>query len=77
MAKNKFLEPFSSARFHLKPLNRWHAFRLTYPWTKDQEFMRTYTDAVVHCSPWQWYRAMIRPNARTKFTYAIVPHEEI
>ncbi len=27
-------------------------------------------------SPWKWYREMIRPNNRTRFVHAIVPHGE-
>lgn len=66
--------PIESERFRLVPLGRWRAFRLTYSWTKDSSFMSSYCGSGERRSPWKWYREMVRPNNRTKFVHAIVPH---
>ncbi|WP_439574732.1 GNAT family N-acetyltransferase [Phreatobacter sp.] len=66
--------PIETERFRLVPLGRWRAFLLTYAWTKDSAFMSSYCGSGERRSPWSWYREMIRPNNRTKFVHAIVPH---
>lgn len=65
-----------SERFRLVPLGHWGAFQLTWPWTKDSAFMTSYWGSGEPLSAWKWYRQMIRPNNRTKFVHAIVPHGE-
>lgn len=61
-------------RFRLQPISRWRAFQISYAWTKDAELIRSYTGSAAPRSPWKWYREMVRPNNRTKFAHAIVPH---
>ena len=63
-----------SERFRLEPRGRWRAFRETYPWSQDSAFMSSYCGSGERRSPWKWYREMIRPNNRTKFAHAIIPH---
>lgn len=74
MGRAALQAPIESERFRLVPLGRWQAFRLTYAWTKDSAFMSSYCGSGEPRSPWKWYREMIRPNNRTRFVHAIVPH---
>lgn len=67
-------KPVDSERFHLVPLGRRDAFRLTYRWTRDSAFMSSYCGSGEPRSPLKWYREMIRPNRHTKFVHAIIPH---
>jgi len=66
-------ERIESERFDLVPLNRWQAFRLTYPWTRDIEFVTSFTGSGATRSLRGWYREMIRANKRKRFIHAIVP----
>lgn len=77
MARDEMQKSIESDRFLLQPLGRWAAFRLTYPWTQDSAFMSSYCGSGEARTRWKWYREMIRPNKRTKFAYAIVPHGQI
>ncbi len=63
-----------SERFRLEPRGRLRAFRETYPWCRDSAFMSSYCGSGEPRSPWKWYREMVRPNNRSKFAHAIVPH---
>ena len=73
--KNKVLaQALETERFILQPLTRWQAFRLTYPWTRDAELIRTLTHSGAPRTRWKWFREMDRPNNRKKFSYAIIPH---
>lgn len=66
--------PIETGRFRLVPMGKWRTFRLTYDWTDDSAFMSSYYGSGEPRSAWRWYREMIRPNNRTKFAHAIVPH---
>jgi RimJ/RimL family protein N-acetyltransferase len=68
--------PIEFERVHLIPLNVWQAFRLTYPWTRDTEFITSYSGSGAPRSARKWYREMSRPNNRTRFVHAIVPRGE-
>ena len=74
MIKSGFQANFKSERFQLVSLNRWQALQLTYPWTKDSDFMSTYYGSSEHISRWKWYRRMTRPNKSSRFVHAIIPH---
>jgi RimJ/RimL family protein N-acetyltransferase len=63
-------------RFMLRPLGRWEAFRLSYPWTKDAELMRSFSRSGRPRTRRQWYREMARPDNRKRFSFAIVPKGE-
>ncbi|MBL8578056.1 MAG: GNAT family N-acetyltransferase [Mesorhizobium sp.] len=60
-------------RFDLVPLNVWQAFRLTYPWTRDTEFITSFSGSGAPRSRWRWFREMVRPKKRKRFVHAIVP----
>lgn len=68
------VRPVATERFVLEPLGPWRAFRLSFPWTRDAELMRTYTQSSARRSAWKWFREMARPNGRTRFAHAIRPH---
>ena len=72
-ARQPFDKRIESERFDLVPLNLWQAFRLTYPWTRDAEFMAGFTGSATPRSRWRWFREMIRPKKRKRVVYAIVP----
>jgi len=74
MSLKELRAPVLTDRFRLEPVSRWRAFRLSYGWTKDTELIRSYTGSAAPRSPWKWYREMTRPNNRTKFAHAIIPH---
>ena len=76
MAKNQLKNIIETERFRLVPLNRYQAFWLTYPWTKDSAFMSDYIGSGQKVSPLRWFRKMTRPNNKTKFSHAIIPHGE-
>ena len=76
MGREALRTRIESERFLLVPLNRWQAFRLTYPWTRDTEFISSFTGSGAPRSPRNWYREMVRPNSRTRFVHAIVPRGE-
>jgi RimJ/RimL family protein N-acetyltransferase len=67
--------PLETERFRLQPLGRWAAFRLSYPWTRDPELMRSFTQNSGRRSARRWYREMSRPNGRNRFSFGIVPKE--
>ena len=76
MTKGSLNQTIESQRFRLVPLNKWQAFRITYPWTKDSEFISSYSGSGHSRKRWRWYREMTRPNGRKKFAFAIIPHGE-
>lgn len=66
-------QPLATERFDLPTLNRWQAFRLSYPWTRDPALMLDLTQSAAPRSPWKWYKELGMPNNRKKFAHAIVP----
>ena len=64
----------ATERFTLEPLGRWRALQASYHWTNDAEIIRNYSGSAAPRSRWRWYRQMVRPNKRTKFAHAIIPH---
>ncbi|MBL8578057.1 MAG: GNAT family N-acetyltransferase [Mesorhizobium sp.] len=76
MGRHALRARIESERFDLVPLNVWQTFRLTYPWTRDAEFIASFSGSGAPRSPRKWYREMIRPNNKTRFVHGIVPRGE-
>lgn len=73
MARQPLEKRIESERFDLVPLGLWQAFRLTYPWTRDTEFMASFSGSGARRSRWRWFQEMVRPKKRKRIVYAIVP----